>query len=280
MSVFANKGVRLIGGGWCLFIAENLILSENKPSLVRNLGEGGYRALYGTLSTLACGSIAVGYIRFGRGQGPILWRPTGAAPQTAAFVLQAVGLVGFSQLVPPLQMPFTTEEKVKVADEAEAHNHPSIGKRASQSTKSAASTMGLKAQCPINFDHSRKLEGREVCGAQRVTRHPALWSMAMVGLGSACGSPLATEVLFGVFPSVMAAVGGAHIDHRHRKSGELTPAKDAATSLFPFAALARGSGEDWAALAEEVSWSNAAIAVGVAAGLTVRRRTALKAFFK
>lgn len=57
MSALSHKGVQLIVGGWTFFIAENLILSENRDFLVGELGETTYRNLYGTLSTAACGCV-------------------------------------------------------------------------------------------------------------------------------------------------------------------------------------------------------------------------------
>lgn len=65
---FSHKGVRLIVGGWSLFIAENLVISWNREALVTALGgEGTYKALYGTISTAACASIITGYFRYGIG---------------------------------------------------------------------------------------------------------------------------------------------------------------------------------------------------------------------
>jgi hypothetical protein len=36
-----NKGVLFIGGGWAGFIAENLILSENRQWIIEKFGENG-----------------------------------------------------------------------------------------------------------------------------------------------------------------------------------------------------------------------------------------------
>ena len=56
----------------------------------------------------------------------------------------------------------------------------------------------------------------------------------------------------------------------------LGPARDAATSLLPFGALARGA-QPWRALADEMRWSNAALAlVGGVALAATRRRAALR----
>ena len=146
----AHRGVQLIVGGWSFFIAvgychsfgvyfhgggggkkrgwgprvwvsdspqyhdplhqENLVLSENRDYLVSKFGEDRYIQVYGALSSLACCSIGVGYFRFGRNQGPVIFRgAAGALPQAGAFVVQALGLVGFSQLAPAVQLPFATK---------------------------------------------------------------------------------------------------------------------------------------------------------------------------
>ena len=47
------------------------------------------RCRYNTLSTGACASIAYGYFRFGRKQGPRLWSATGTGVRGAAVALQA-----------------------------------------------------------------------------------------------------------------------------------------------------------------------------------------------
>jgi uncharacterized membrane protein len=271
-SPLAHKGAQLIIGGWSFFIVENVVISENRDQLLAYLGsETIYRALYGTLSTAACCSIAVGYFRFGRGQGPLVWRPS-AGMQGAAFGLQALGLVGLSQLAPPLQLPFTIGPG---GAPSAAHEHPPISDEAAAGARSAATSVGLAARCPIDFDARKKVAGKEVAGVNRVTRHPMLWSLGLVGLGSALGSPLLTEVAFGGFFAVMALVGGAHQDHRYLKSGALDPAIYAATSHLPFYALVTQSlekgGEPWQELVDEVAWANAGVALAAAAMLASRR---------
>ena len=63
---FSHKGVKLIVGGWSFFIAENLILSQNRQYVVEKLGsERKYLALYACLSTFACASIGTGFFKHG-----------------------------------------------------------------------------------------------------------------------------------------------------------------------------------------------------------------------
>ena len=248
------------------------MLSENRDYLVSKFGEDRYIQVYGALSSLACCSIGVGYFRFGRNQGPVIFRgAAGALPQAGAFVVQALGLVGFSQLAPAVQLPFAVTGMASVPAALEPHRHPRVGADAAQTAKDAATPLGLKARCPIDFDHSRRVEGKEgPSGAKLVTRHPMLWSMACVGVGAALGTPLATEMAFGLMPAAMAAIGGAHQDHRYRLSGKLSPAFEAATSHVPFVALVEGRAK-WSDLTEEMAWTNAGIAVATA-GLLARRR--------
>ena len=106
-SALANKGVRWIAGGWVAFIAENIILSENREYLISQFGDSNYHAGYGLLSTLACSSIAYGYFKHGRGSGPLIKTP-GSGRKAAAFVLQTLGLVGMSQLIPTVRSPFVS----------------------------------------------------------------------------------------------------------------------------------------------------------------------------
>ena len=53
MAAFSSKGLRWASGGWSFFIAENLVLSENRTMLIDQLGDDGYHYLYGFFSTAA-----------------------------------------------------------------------------------------------------------------------------------------------------------------------------------------------------------------------------------
>lgn len=99
-----HNGVRLIVGGWTLFVGENLILSHNRTEIIDRLGEGGYHGIYNSLSGLACSSIAYGYMRYGRRQGPRLWTVT--MPMRMASVgLSGLGVLCFAQLFPSIRNP-------------------------------------------------------------------------------------------------------------------------------------------------------------------------------
>jgi len=54
-------------------------------------------------------------------------------------------------------------------------------------------------------------------GLHRVSRHPLLWSLAFVGLGAALAVPSVPQAVWLCGPALMALLGGAHIDFRHRR---------------------------------------------------------------
>lgn len=68
-----NPGVRWVALGWTGFIAENLILSENRTAIIDAIGDREYHLVYSALSTAACTSIgwcALSWLRRGtRGPG-------------------------------------------------------------------------------------------------------------------------------------------------------------------------------------------------------------------
>ena len=337
-----SPGVRWIGGGWTLFLGENLVLSENRDAIISVLGEGGYHTLYNTLSGAACASIAFGYLRHGRNAtGPPLWLWTGkvgqnprlpAAVAVSAFGCQALGLAGFSQLVPGVRLPWRTKNEKGEEEENKVTNNNNEGLRQQQQEKpkpqSAATAAAAAAapsstssttvvladtlqddatttattnatsspssshrqpqshpqsqsqpqspryvsQCPIDFTPP-DIPTDGIYGMKRITRHPQLWSLGLLGAGAALGSIAAPNIIFFGFPFVFALVGGAHIDARHRRGsgGSLTPEVDARTSLIPFAALMTGY-QSWEQLGAELKMNNVTIAVGLAALLALRRQ--------
>ena len=75
------------------FLAENFIMSENRQWLIENLpnGSAGYHSLYNTLSSLACCSVAYGYFRHGRSQGPRAFAAITGGRLLSSFALRAGG---------------------------------------------------------------------------------------------------------------------------------------------------------------------------------------------
>ena len=258
-------------GGWAFFIAENAVLSENRDTLRQVLAFGGtadiegdvnYHRLYGTLSTLACTSIAYGYFRRCVAAPPLQW-PLHASPPAArlalAFGLQALGIAGLAQQLPKLQVPVAA---------APASTTPP--------TTVASDTAMSKTwavRCPFDFKQPDLGDG--VHGVERVSRHASLWAFASVCLGAACAVPSLPQAACLAMPTLVALIGGAHTDSRYRRGmgGTLPPEHDTMTSNVPFLAMLTGAqGEGaFSKLTIEAKALNAACGVGVAALWALRR---------
>lgn len=278
-SLWSHSGVRFIAAGWLGFITENLVLSENRTYIIENFGEETYHGFYNTLSSVACVSIAYGYFRHGRAQGPVLWSfPHTALGKLGATTCTGMGLVGFSQLAPKLQIPVALN--MGGSSEAASTASPSSAPLVSSPTSSSPSKIAIdvtsakpvfQARCPIDF--SAKLGGEnEVYGIDRVTRHGALYSLGFLGLGGALASVYVTEVItFGGF-ALFSLMGTHHIDTRHRRGmgGMLTKEREDLTSNLPFVALLMGR-QSWSRLWEETKGVNACLALGLTSMIALRR---------
>lgn len=250
-SVLTNKGVKWICGGWVAFIGENLVLSQNREAIISRFGDQNYHLAYSGLSTLACTSIAYGYIWHGRRQGPRLF--SGVVPVAIRLVglgFQGMGLVLASQMSPALRSPQQFVEAW---------------------TSSNKDRDTMRARCPLDFDKSGN--DSATGGVRRVTRHPQLFSMGLLGFGTALRTPYWTEVVFFSWPLIFAMIGGAHMDYRYRHGigKTMTAEEEAQTSLIPFAALLEGR-QDWNALVEEMKVTNAGMAIIIALGIFVFRK--------
>ncbi|KAJ9441477.1 hypothetical protein DIPPA_34357 [Diplonema papillatum] len=238
----ANPGVRWVMAGWTGFIAENLIISENRTAIIDAMGDAGYHAAYSTLSTLSVGSILYGYAKYGRAPGNASW-PLRAVGAT----LKMTGAVLLSQGLPPLRkLPGTANEVVKKGD----------------------AECGMRNMCPIDLTWAKTVEGKRVYGAKRITRHPELWGMAFIGLGTcvATTNPVRAAAAFGFFP--VALFLGEHQDSRFTRGigGVLPPDVAATTTNIPFLSVVKGtqSLEDaW----QEAKQTNAVVAAAIALAL-------------
>ena len=239
MSLLASKAVRWCGGGWCFFIAENAVMSENRAAVIDAVGEQGYRGCYGALSTASLASIAYGYVR--HGPGPRLAAgPPSAVRLAAGLGCHALGFAAAANVAPKLRSPLDP---------------------------------GFLSSCPLDLEHERAAKLRpkdEVRGLQRVTRHPTFWTLGCLGVGAALRTPFAGTAVAALGFPLVAALGGAHMDYRHRRGrgGALSPEKDAATSAVPFVALLSGA-QSWAALADELKPVNCAAGAAAAAALAL-----------
>ena len=282
-AILAHPGVRWVGLGWSGFIAENVVLSHNRDVFISRWGEGSYHTAYSALSTLASASIAWGYLRHGawpaggRAAQPRLWSGPLRSPlaRGAALLLQAAGLVGFSQMAPKLQPPVMAVLDGGAGEGGSGGGvvGPATPQPSATSGGAGAAAGGVRwqAQCPFDFSPP-DLPADGVHGLKRVSRHHQMWSLGTFGLGCALATPFAAPVVFFSFPALFALVGGAHQDYRYRRGsgGWLSPEREAATSHLPFGALLAGR-QSWSKLDQELKGWNAAAAVGVAAALALRR---------
>lgn len=255
-----HPGARWAFFGWSAFLAENVVLSHNREYVISEIGNDKYHYLYNTLSTAACASIAYGLFRFrSPGVASRLWNTNRARVQVGAFALQGLGLVGFSQAAPRLQIPWAYNDEFSSDVPTNATRKTSV---ASSAATASSSTTKFHARCPFDFQEDK---GN---GLKQITRHPMLWSLGLFGIGSALVNPFPTQVVAFSMPIIFAWVGGAHKDYRYRRNwgGYLSPDVDAKTSNVPFLAILQGRNTF-----PELKWINAGLAVTVAIALATRR---------
>ncbi|GMI29924.1 hypothetical protein TeGR_g3173 [Tetraparma gracilis] len=253
LSSVSPRHLRLSLLPWLFLLCENALLSEFRPAVASALGSDDlYLYLYAWGSTMASGAVLYGYCMV-RGRGPFL--VVTPARRAAGALLQAAGLVGFSQLAPPLRAPF---EAVTEA--------PSL----------SAGVTGppLALRCPFDFSPPTA-SAPAPTGIARVSRNAPLYSLASLSLGSALLSPSLPAALCLSGPLLIAAAGGAHRDSRLRRGigGSFPPGFEARTSSVPFLAMLEGrqGGGAFGRLGEEGRGWNAALAAAVAGGLALRR---------
>mmetsp|Transcript_25225 Transcript_25225/g.25440 ORF Transcript_25225/g.25440 Transcript_25225/m.25440 type:complete len:276 (-) Transcript_25225:7-834(-) len=262
----ADRGVLFVTVGWLSFMTENLILSHNRNEIIAHFGSDSYHFAYSALSTISCGAIVYSYFRYCRRHLNIL-SPNIILSHPSAFLFQVIGFVGVSQLVPKLQNPFmipgVNDNNSTLQIDGNEDSDPDYD--------SLPKIMGVTLRCPIDFRASRQQQ-EDVSGMDRVTRHPALWSLAAVCLGTAVATPFAAEAVTFCFPTVWALMGGAHTDYRHRRGsgGTLTPHRESITSHVPFVALLQGR-QDWYKLYNEMKWTNASLGISLATILALKR---------
>jgi len=286
MSRFLNSSVKWAAGSWSLFIAENLVLSENRTTIINNLGDDNYHYVYGLCSTAAVGSIAYGYQYKVKNQGPMLWKMGSAVPlpgKIIAFMCLGLGMGLMSQTAPKLQIPLEymtgeTSEKQKVKDQTASQTTMIV----SADSTVPPSSSKWKVRCPFDFTDakSKSLDGGvELNGLDRITRHPGLWSFGLCGMGLSYLTPSVPTRVWLFMPVFLCLIGGEHTDSRHRRGmgGTLTKELDAQTSNIPFLALVSGKQEDgdvfasFGKLFDELKGLNGLIAMGLAAGFVATK---------
>ena len=223
-TIIKSKPFKYAFGSWSLFIIENVVLSENRAYIIKLLNdtpeEKRYRFLYSVFSTAATGLIILSYIKC-RNTAPfqIVGYPS-KLRVIGAFMLQSLGLIGLSQLLPKMQNPYV---KIDL-------NTPSLD----------PANPPKKMRCPFDFT---KHEG--VRGAERISRHYGLWSLAFIGLGSALITKSIPQSVWFSMPTLMAIVGGWHHDYRFKRGigGTMNEELYKKTSALPFVGLVFGTQE-------------------------------------
>ena len=168
--------VRWAAGGWTLFVVENAVLSENRTWLIDSMGDDNYHAFYGTLSTIATVSIGYAYYKVARKTPPIppqlrRWKKNASPPIVSgigSWMCTSVGLVMASQVAPTFQIP------VSFFDGSDKRYQ-----------------MNIQVRCPFDFNDKR-LDSNDAFGArgtERISRHPGLWSFALIGMGQSFLAP-------------------------------------------------------------------------------------------
>ena len=103
--ILSDPCCRWICLGWGGFTLENLILSENRTEIIEYFGKHGdatYHRIYNTLSTLACASVAFGYLRYRPGIQYI--KRISNLRLALGFTIASVGACGITQLAPKFQV--------------------------------------------------------------------------------------------------------------------------------------------------------------------------------
>lgn len=223
-------------------------MSEYKVEIKRLWGGGGsigaYQTAYSSLSGAAMLSTTLAFANFAR-NSPVMRPPPGLALKVGAFAFRASGLLIMGQLAPAVNMS--------------AVGH---GLGVHDATVGVEPANKGAALCPFDFNAQR---GKgEVYGITRVTRRPELVGLGMVGVGGALIATTATQLAyFGIGPVICFGLLALHSDRAQRRSGDLSEEKEAQTSNLPCLALLDGR-QSWATVREELTDSNAGIAVGLA----------------
>lgn len=179
------KPIKWAVGSWSFFIAENIILSENRTYIIRNICDNNddyYHYIYGLCSTTALGSIIYAYYKQIRpfsfnpqNERFLLWprsshgsstgrRLTGTGSIRAAipplptrlmsFVTLSFGLGLLSQTVPKFQIPL---EYIGGSNENSRQKNNSSNNNDSDSINDSTNgdVKKWKVRCPFDFTDSK-----------------------------------------------------------------------------------------------------------------------------
>ena len=310
-ALYGHPTIRWAAGGWTFFILENYILSENRTYLIQELGDDKYHAAYGTLSTVATASIGYAYYTIRQAFGGTaaslssinnvppkfltLWskRPPPIPNVIGAWVCLSVGLTMASQSLPKLQIPFALVQQ-QINDEVlpsssssqqQQHGPQPLPPQKSSPERREGGGYQFQVRCPFDFtdkkmktlDAGSNSDGAlVVSGVERISRHPGLWSLGLVGISQALIVPTLPQRIWWIGPAAVAWIGGSHTDSRFRRNmgGSLAPEYECQTSNIPFWAMICGKQQQGSMsqlLTEELKPLNAGIAIA-ASSLWILRR--------
>ena len=276
--ILSHSSCRWAFAGWTFFIAENAILSENRTWLINELGDDMYHGVYGTLSTIATGSIGYAYYKFGKTTFPreLLLRKNGCRPPLSTigvgWMCLSLGLIMASQAAPKLQIPIamvsTTDD-----DSSSLGKNATVGPRPS---KSNSTSTKFQVRCPFDFADKRSDPSSQIPqGTERISRHPGLWAFGFVGIGQAMLAPTIPQRIWWCGPTAVAWLGGWHTDSRFRRGmgGTLSAEYQSQTSNIPFWAMLSGQQGTscWRALWDDIKPLNAGFAIGMSTLWVLRR---------
>jgi len=258
----SNATIRWAAGGWSFFIVENAVLSENRTWIIDELGDDNYHLVYGAFSTLATASIGYAYYSIRKTAMPPqlrLWKASPTAPLAlGAWFFTSLGLAMASQAAPKMQIP------VALVDS----NPSTVGPSAQVPSKK------MQVRCPFDFTAKRD-ESQLIHGLERISRHPSLWSLGLIGIGQSLLAPAIPQRIWWLGPAAVAWLGGSHTDSRFRRGigGTLPPEYECQTSNIPFWAMISGKqgSDSWGSLGEELKPLNAAAAIAMSTLWVLRK---------
>ena len=185
-SSFSFKIFQYAFGGWIFFIAENIILSENRNFIIdyvndtssstsstsstsltttdNNVDESKYRMIYGTFSTIATVSILYGYRQLRplrlvlpstTNGGITMMKPpvtTASIPTVMAMTMISFGLVLVSQAFPKLQIPmeFSFSSSTTVTKEEMVTTNPTESIATTTNSTSTSTTTTIAPPKPTD----------------------------------------------------------------------------------------------------------------------------------
>ena len=252
-----EKGVKWILSGATFFIAENLILSENREKIISHFSDDIYHNIYNFFSLASTASILFGYFRYGYRKGPIIQTPN-YLQQFGGFSLQFFGFGLLSQSFPSLQIPFTFVPSSNLSSSSLNNNkniNNNLNKISSDKLnnninnnnnnnnnnnlnnenklnnnnlinnkeENEKTTKTIKMRCPIDFgadipQKGTSSENQITNNIQRVTRHPSIWGLSLSSLGASITAFNPTSITFFFIPTLIAFSLTFHADSRYRRN--------------------------------------------------------------